>query len=151
TEDRLTPRLRAIGEARQINLSPLPESDARELAHRLLARGGAHVVDGSSIAEEAGGHPMFILELVRHALAGGPQAASSQPVRLDEALWSRIQRLDPAARALLEVLALAGGPVASGIAARAAGLSPAELARRLGELRALHLVRTRGQREDDFA
>ncbi|MCA1665432.1 MAG: AAA family ATPase, partial [Myxococcales bacterium] len=59
-------------EARQVHLSRLPPDEARALAAELLSTttgDGSALADLSAeaIAEEAGGHPLFIDELVRHA------------------------------------------------------------------------------------
>src|SRR6185295_10718183 len=64
------------------------------------------------------------------------------PVKLEDALRLRIQRLEAPARSLLEALSLATRPLPPAVAAQAAALDPAELARLVGPLRAAHLVRS---------
>jgi tetratricopeptide (TPR) repeat protein len=125
--------------ATTLELGGLPESDARELVVQLSQR-YAMTADASALAREAEGHPMFIQELVQHlAQVGEPLAGVA---RLDDALRARIGRLDRGARRLLDVLALAGAPVALRVAARAAGLTPAEAARGIAVLRVATLTRT---------
>ena len=131
------------GDLRTLSVLGLPPDEARGLAAHLL--GGEAAAVGTIVAE-AGGHPMFIAELARHlgtARRGGPDA------RLDDALWSRIGRLEPAARRLLEVVAVAGEPVAHRVAIAAAGLDAGELARVAGVLRVAALTRTGGARGAD--
>ncbi|HJZ87298.1 MAG TPA: AAA family ATPase [Polyangia bacterium] len=137
------------GDVRDLALESLSADEARKLVDLLLARAGAgagRAATAAHIALEAGGHPLFIHELVRHlALAG---AAAPGAVRLDEALWARVVGLETPARRLVEVAAVAGVPVGQRIAAQAAELEPAECARCVGLLRAGNLVRTSGRGSD---
>ena len=57
--------------------------------------------------------------------------------------------LEPAARALLAVVAVAGGPIGQGVAARAADLAAVDYLAQLETLRAGQLVRISGTRRDD--
>ena len=137
-------------EARQVILERLPPDDARALAAELLDASGAPLVDLSAelIAEEAGGHPLFIDELVRHARSA--RADQGAPLQLEDALWDRVRRLDGEAQRLLELVAIAGGPLAQQAAARAADLDFAVFAQHASTLRAANLVRTSGTRAADF-
>jgi tetratricopeptide (TPR) repeat protein len=137
--------LRKIGNLHHLKLERLPPDDARELASRLLR--GADGVSAAALAEEAGGHPLFIDALVRHALHFGAHAAGS--VRLDEALGARIDELDETARNVLELVALSTGPLGHEEALRAAGLDQAMLSRAVGALRVQHLVRSTRARDQD--
>ncbi|MGK3998017.1 serine/threonine-protein kinase [Sorangium sp. So ce1024] len=100
-----------------------------------------------AIAQEAGGHPLFIDALLRHRLA---QDTDSGPVRLDDVLWARISRLDPRARQLLELVVCAGSPVLTSVAAHAMASDFSELTRLVSALRAANLVRTGGSGQDEF-
>jgi len=137
------------GDVRHLHLEALPPEQARELAERLLGATGPLMVDvpAYDIARESGGHPLFIGELIRHArLAGGPSAG----LRLDDALSRRIKRLDADARRVLEIVAVAGGPVTLELCARVVGLGVGDLAPRLSVLRGAQLLRTTGARAVDF-
>jgi hypothetical protein len=123
----------------------LPPDDARELAARLL--GSSATVKAEALAEEAEGHPLFIDALVRHVLSSG--AHSPGGVRLDDALAARIDELEAPARHVLELVALAGGPLGHEEALRAAGLELAELTRAISALRLQHLVRSTRSRDSD--
>jgi serine/threonine protein kinase len=130
--------------AKVLELDPLGREDARALIAQLLATEG-RAVSPDAIAAEAGGHPMFIAALCRDR---GVRDTGAE-VHLDDVLWSRASALEPAARALLRIVALAGGPVRQDVAAEVAGLSAAELARLAGDLRGAQLVRTSGARATD--
>ena len=127
---------------RTVQLSGLPQEEAEELASLLLQNvsGGAQI-SSTAIAHEAGGHPLFIDELIRHSREGQPRR-----LRLEEALWTRICELEPRVRQLLELVAIASGPLRQEVAARAAAADPPELMRLISLLRVAQLVRTSGMR-----
>jgi hypothetical protein len=124
---------------RDLQLAPLPPEEARELAAELLARARTPTVRSpDAIAGEAGGHPLFIAELARHA-----HRSPHGEVRFDEALFDRVSSLDERARRMVELVAVAGAPVRLATAARALGEDDrARLASCLSLLRAESLVRT---------
>ena len=141
------PRVRAAcPDTRVIELGPLEPPAARELADLLCAlHAVAAPLDLDALTEEAAGHPLFLDELVRHAAAGGGGGG----IRLDDAVWTRAAALEPKARAVLEVVALAGAPVHHDTVARAADVAPEQLGRVLSLLRVGNLVRTSGARAGD--
>jgi hypothetical protein len=114
---------------RRIELGKLEREDAKALAHQLMPG-----VDGGTIADEAGGHPLFIRELL---LRGSDPA----PLKLEDALGRRVERLPPPARSLMEVLSVATRPLAESVAARATGTDGAALARLATGLRTGNLLR----------
>jgi hypothetical protein len=129
-----------LGDVRNLPLLPLSPDESRTLAEILA--GPKAVIDAATLAREAGGHPLFIQELVRHL--GQPDLPGE--VKLEDALWARIKRLDSSARRLLEVVVLAGGaPLPQHIALLAASAESSYVA----ELRAANLVRTTGLRDTD--
>jgi hypothetical protein len=123
------------GQLTPLVLEALPQEEAAELARLLGA------TDAERVAREAGGHPLFIDELVRQ-----PGNAAS----LDDALWTRIQRQEAPARHLLEIVALAGTPLEKEAAASAASLELDELSPVESQLRGAQLARTTGPRPGDF-
>ena len=98
------------------------------------------------IANDAGGHPLFVEELARQAALGG---SASSDVKLDDAIWSRVAQLDRPARELAELVAVAGKPLPQQVAAAAARLEPGEFQRHAAILRASNLARTSGARWED--
>ncbi len=136
------------GEVRVLHVDRLSGDDARRLAEVLLAQSaGAPLDAAAAIATEGGGHPLFIDELVRHASLSRDSAPGV--LRLDDALWRRVLRLDVASRRVLDVACLLGAPVSQEIVAHAAGVDMGELAHAVSLLRATHLVRTQGARVTD--
>jgi hypothetical protein len=136
------------GDVRVVRLDRLPPDQARELAARIVAeRAPLLAAHATAIADEAEGHPLFIDELVRYTTSGG--APSPRRLRLDEAIGARIRELAPDVRTVLELVALAGAPVAHETAAHAAGLDVADLFRRAAFLRTANLIRTTGARRTD--
>ena len=132
---------------RRLAIDALSPGEARLLVDALLRDAGAGAeVSAAAVAAEAGGHPLFIDELVRHKLHLGDQAG---PLRLTDALRARIGRLDPGARQLLELAVVAGAPLVQEVAAAAARIGFGELTRRVAVLRAGNLVRTAGARRTD--
>jgi len=142
------PRLELGDAARHVHLEGLSTAEARELTQKLLEQTRLPVNPASAraIADEAGGHPLFIDELVRHAQVAG---ASSKLPLLEDALWERIRRLDDSARQILEVVAVAGAPLAQETAASAANLDYGAYAETVSRMRDARLMRTSGNRRDD--
>jgi hypothetical protein len=140
--------LRPIGEVGMLHLEPLGGDEARLLAMRLLEHAPwAHFEVASRIAREANGHPLFIDELVRHALQGGEEEARS--ARLEDALLARVERLDPALRQVMTAVSVAGGPLRLDVLCHATSTDAAVLARAVSHLRIAHLVRATGIRRFD--
>jgi hypothetical protein len=136
---------------RDLAVEPLDEAERRELALALLgpsipqAPGQAEV-----IARQSGGFPFFVHELVRYLGAGrrlGGSAGAAGDVTLGEVLWDRVLELAQGARALLEVVAVAGRPIRRADACAAAGLADGESA--LQALRGARLLRGAGPSERD--
>jgi hypothetical protein len=143
----------------KIQLHRLPADEAQELVIALLReaevrrlggapRGGEEPapvsrvsINTEALVEEAGGHPLFIDALLRYRLI---EANDGGPVRLDDALWARIQRLELRAQALVELVAVAGGPLLTEIAERALPAEADELTRLIAVLRAANLARKSG-------
>ena len=128
---------------RQLDLGPLSEEEAADLALQLLAEKAPQLKGRArQIAHEAQGSPLFVRELVRYAIAGGERPGE---VSLDQVLLARLDALPATARGLLEVVAVAGGPVDVRLAASAAGVEHEERTA-LATLRAEHLVLTGDER-----
>jgi hypothetical protein len=129
------------GEVQRLPLARLTPTESRALAARLLEDfAGEHRPDRSLadvIAEEAGGHPLFVDELARRARAG----EQATRLRLEEALWERIAEIDPKGRDILRLLAVAGAPLDKETVARALGMGFNELHKCVSLLRVSHLVR----------
>jgi eukaryotic-like serine/threonine-protein kinase len=133
-------------QTRVIELERLASSEARELARAVLGRVHAAGTDPDVVADEAGGHPLFVEELARHLALGG---SAGNDVKLDDAIYSRIEQLETPTREMAELIAIAGMPIPQEVVATAARLEAAEFTRRTSMLRAANIVRTRGARWAD--
>ena len=136
------------GDVRRMDLSRLPQDDARALVTKLVQRIAPELpIDAKTLAEEADGHPLFIDEIVRHLFLMGPSHGS---LRLEDVLWSRIRVLEETPRRIVELLAVANSPLSQAVVATAIETTSADLARTLSFLRVAHLVRTTGARGADL-
>ncbi len=112
--------LQAAGDAgTEIALASLSQADADRLAQRLLGQEGSVSDAARTVAQRGEGHPLFMSELARVLLDGGTDGP--QPTLID-ILWQRVVRLSASARALLEIVAVAGQPIPSSLCFLAAGL-----------------------------
>jgi tetratricopeptide (TPR) repeat protein len=130
----------------RIEVGPLPEAEARELALTLLraradpaspSEPGPLRSRAEALALRSAGSPFFIGQMV----LGGDAVASIEDI--DQIVLRRLADLDAGARRLLEVVAVAGGPLA---AALALALSPGATAKHVDDLCAIGML-VRGEAE----
>jgi hypothetical protein len=121
-------------------LQPLDGADAHALVEALWP--GADPRDVRRVISQAGGHPLFMRELCLSRVASRDA--------LGDALRGRAEAMPHAARALLEVIAIAGDAMPQELAGQAAGLKWAETESSLALLRAAQLARTVGLRRTDL-
>jgi tetratricopeptide (TPR) repeat protein len=133
------------GDVRVLPVPRLTEAEGLELVTMLGAELPPEVAQ--RIAAEAHGHPLFVDELVRHAELHGGEAPAD--LRLDDALFARVSRLEDGARRLLEILAVAGVALKQEVAMRASGLAFSDFSSSVQTLRTAHLARTDGWRGED--
>jgi eukaryotic-like serine/threonine-protein kinase len=152
------------GESAKVALGPLSTKESGALVTELLALANAarRPDEIGDMIREAGGHPLFLREIARQIAVTDDHGA---PPRLDDALWRRIDLLDPSTRRLLVLTAVAGRPIAQSIVADALGLMnagrPVEHSRplsgssfapivdQMGELRHACLICTTGSHPND--
>jgi serine/threonine protein kinase/tetratricopeptide (TPR) repeat protein len=124
-----------------IALGALGRQETKDLAEQLLARAGIRNPDLiDSIIAESQGVAYFVRELVQNA---AEDRVTSGAFDLQTVILNRVRTLADEPRALLEVIAVAGRPIAQSDAYAAAGIlenDPACLAL----LRSMRLVRTSG-------
>jgi len=131
-----------------VPLASLEAADAALLV-RALAENTGTEEEVRSIAVESGGLPLFIEELARRASTQRPSPAGLDgEMSLDRMILARVATLPEGARKLLEVIAVAGHPVAQGIAAVASEIEGG-LNAGLTLLRSSHLARGLGFRNED--
>src|SRR5262249_30271475 len=114
----------AFGAIIEMHLRPLDANAAESLMQALLP-GPMPGIDVASLTAGTDGNPFLIQELAR--AVADPESRQALDVSPDvrQALRARFARLPPAARRLLETVAVAGHPVTEMVARRACGLSGA--------------------------
>lgn len=116
----------------RISLGPMDRSACCELASHLLGDVSPELCAASErIADEAGGHPLYLRELALAATALPAPGAepSAPPPDLDSLLKQRIERLEPDERRIVELASAGGRPLPRRILLAAAG--PGERGRHL--------------------
>jgi hypothetical protein len=111
------------GRVTAVNLGPLPEADARALL-AAVADGDAGLVATTdsalaTVLERSAGHPLFLIEHLRHAREHG---AALVPASVQEVLVARSRALGPVVRRVLEAACLAGDALSAPLLARALSL-----------------------------
>jgi eukaryotic-like serine/threonine-protein kinase len=120
---RMMRETRNVGRRWNIAIDALSAEETRALA---LARIGPDSPDAAQRTEalirESLGSPFFIDELARYQPVGS--LAAPTQLRLESVIEARLATLPEPARALLEVIAVAGRPIELRVANQAAGLDP---------------------------
>ncbi len=138
----------ALDEHTEVEVERLPPADARSLARTLLDGAGLDDQHADAIAHEARGNPFFVAELVQYVAESVARNQDGLALSLEEVIAARLAKLPDDARALLDVLAVAGRPIAQVVALRAAGIRGKEQ-HAVSLLRLANLARTRGVRALD--
>ena len=126
-------------EVREAELGELSMAESEELVRALSRQGHGVPADQlAGLVREAGGSPLFLCELARHGAV--PDLAPAREGRLRRLLSARIDALAPAARQLLQVIAVAGQPLDLEVARQAAGLASG-VGEAVAELRTRRLAR----------
>jgi DNA-binding CsgD family transcriptional regulator len=126
----------------RVGLTPLPESAIAELARDFIG----HDLDEplhDLLMERSRGNAFFalgLLQALRADTSGTALAADGVPTAVADSIRARTAALNPAARAMLELLAVAGGRVELGELSRIGGWDLEELAAVLSDLVEARLV-----------
>jgi eukaryotic-like serine/threonine-protein kinase len=157
------PLLAAHPHFHRIRVGQLSDED---IARLLSSRIGASVLSPELIEfcrERAGGHPLFLEELVKELTDGGALTVVNGAVktRLDGAfavprslrtlITSRVRRLDPADRAVLQAAAILGDPVPTEVLAALLQQKIALVTRVIAGLATRDLLRPKGPALATFA
>lgn len=130
-----------LGQWQDMNLTPLGPDVCEALARTFLAGDSATQAEVASIARKSEGCPFLIEQLVQHTRRQTTGDARPR-VSLFDAVHARITALPGDERRLLELVAIAGQPIALEPLSLAAGLQQATYAV-LDTLRAAHLAKSR--------
>ena len=132
---------------RETSLAPLARADTQELLRDLAGEDPS--LDGldEPIHERTQGNPFFIEEIVRELAEAGhlegkrgayrlarPIEGAGVPATVQAILAARIDRLDPAAKQLLQVASVVGKELSGQALGMTAGLEAGEIDAALGEL-----------------
>jgi serine/threonine protein kinase len=131
-------------EIHEIDVGALEHDEACALALALMGNDPQLLAQASVVASESRGSPFFVGELVHHLRAGQAvrRSDAGTTLRLDDVLAARVSALPEDARRVLEVIAVAGKPLARAAAADAADLEGEREATALALLRTGKLVRS---------
>jgi hypothetical protein len=131
----------------EVAVGELEPTESEALMRTLLGAEG--LTPASALISEGRGSPFFLTELARYIEETGLDAVRSAegatPMGLDAVIQARLQRLPQGARKLLEVISVAGQPLASTSAAHVASGAAGgeEQLQALALLRAGQLLRVR--------
>jgi serine/threonine protein kinase/tetratricopeptide (TPR) repeat protein len=147
----------------RLALEELSDDDSARL---ISTRVGARVLAPDLLAfcrERAGGHPLFLEELIKELTDSGAIMVQSGAVRarLDGAttvprtlrtlIAGRVSRLDPGERAILQAAAILGDPILTDVLAALMKQSVVQITRALSSLFARDFLRITGPTQVSFA
>lgn len=145
---------------------PIGDLGEADSARLIGERIGARVLPAELLAfcqERAGGHPLFLEELVRELLDSGSvvveggavkarlEGATAVPRTLRTLIAARVGRLGAAERATLQAAAVLGDPVPLEVVAAMLGQSLAHVDRNVAALATRDLLRATGAAQAGFA
>ena len=146
-----------------LTLGELSDDDgARLIATRVGARGIAPDLL-AFCRDRAGGHPLFLEELVKELSDSGAitvesgkakarlDGATAVPRTLRTLIAGRVTRLDPGERAVLQAAAILGEPILTQVLAAMLKVSVAQIDRAVASLFAKDLIRSTGTAQISFA
>ncbi len=128
-----------------IHLNSLTSVEAADLLSACEAHAGVEIgaLAKASLLARAGGHPLYIVELVRHAMHRnqrrepdrpvGPRPAGV-PIGIERLLAARLDALTQTQRRLVNVVAVLGGKCTLGLLVRLSGLSVGVVSRAMETL-----------------
>ena len=139
---------RAFAEQREVALERLSPEEAGALALSLLSNQPDAAARAEAIARESSGSPLFVKFLSQSlTLSSESDAAHPLTLNLGDVLWREICRLSPAEKAIVEVVAVAGRPLARSIVYRAAGFADSDVTS-YGQLKNRRFIRAASISED---
>lgn len=149
-------RLEADGglAVQRLKLAPLSPAASRKLAELLMPGLGPkrHEV-AEIVATRAEGNPFFIEQLAQHvSVVSGreqrPPALANEDISITQLIESRLDRLEPPQRRLLEIVAIADHPITRSTCTRAAELEECSIST-FEQLRDDRLILLRGGSDHD--
>ena len=130
------------GDVRDIRLETLAGEEITDLLARIPGARGLEGETLRAVADESGGHPLFLQELVRLSARG--DAVPTGALRLDDALFSRISSLGERERSVAYAVAVAGMPTTVDVIVEAASVARRDITPLIATLRAANIVKISG-------
>jgi len=124
-----------------ISLPPLDQAATLTLLRAVFEAARHRPPELEPLAETTEGNPLFVKELARYALAH--EIKSTRP-NLADLLRDRVERTSPAARSVLDLLAIVGAPVLEQVVQAASGLAPGPFRVAVAELLGERLAQASG-------
>jgi hypothetical protein len=134
----------------RIDLGPLTDREQRQLVERMLGAQATPAMMQREFWSDSAGSPFFLGELVRYAQEADGRVDDTSPPQLDDVLYRRIEHIPDTARRVLEVIAIAGEPIALSALAAATDTNPVEAERASAVLRVGHLARVARHGQDPW-
>ncbi len=134
-----------------MELAPLAEPESVALASTLLRDEDGPIADVvNKLVADSSGNPYFLTELAHQRMADAGQPSSDAPDSVDALITARVAALSDSERRILELVSVAGRPLAVTVAMDAASLGQPEpdtaVPATLATLRARLLLRVRASR-----
>jgi serine/threonine protein kinase/tetratricopeptide (TPR) repeat protein len=163
TRDKLPHAVAAWPDLHTISLGQLPEEDSAKL---ISARVDARILPPELIdfcRERAGGHPLFLEELIKELIDSGAisllngivktrlEGATAVPRTLRALIASRVSRLDPKDRIVVQAAAILGDPVLIEVLAALLLQKASHVDRAVSSLAAREIFRISAQPSASFA
>ena len=163
TREEIAPSIARHPAHHGLTLGELSDDDGARL---IATRVGARALAPDLLAfcrERAGGHPLFLEELVKELTESGAitvdageakgrlDGATAVPRTLRTLIAGRVTRLDPGERAVLQAAAILGEPILTQVLASMLKVSVAHIDRAVASLFAKDLIRTTGTAQVSFA
>lgn len=152
-------RLQRTGHLHELELARLNMAETGQLVANLTGR-AATDNELARLFVETEGNPLFIVETLRARLNSTPPSSKEPPTALDtplplppkiqSAIESRLVRLSPAARALIDVAAVVGRAFTPSLLEAATGSSEDTLVQGLDELWQQQIIRDHGMAVDAY-
>ena len=145
--------LRQLGQLNKIELGPLDESQTAELAAWVAEQ---HPNDqiSAELFRQTEGHPLFVVEMVRNGLtefAAESFLGNHLPPKVQAVIATRLARLSPQARDLVELAAVIGRDFDYEVLREASDLDEKNLVQALDELWQRRIIREQGAFSYDFS
>ncbi len=136
---------------RALEVGPLSLAESEDLARKILSveQAGKNISPEAltALAQESGGHPLFVHELARSLATTGTARRGEAPT-LDDVLWERVESLEKGPREIVHIASLSAAPVNVGVLSTVLKIPLGTCIRHINMLRVATLIAARGRHTD---